>query len=81
MFYGIDETNDPVNENSETLVKTLILDVLKINTQIMVFDRVHRIGPKGNRRTRPIVAKVHSYNDRETVRQKSFDTESGNGIA
>ena len=75
MFYGIPETNDTANENCETLVKTLIQDVLKIDTQTMVFDRVHRIGPKGNRGTRPIVAKFHRYNDRETVRQKSFDTE------
>ncbi|KAH3716777.1 hypothetical protein DPMN_059506 [Dreissena polymorpha] len=74
MFYGIDKTNDQANKNCETLVKTLIQDVLKIDTQTILFDRVHRIGPKGNRRTRPIVAKFHSYNDRETVRRKSFDT-------
>jgi hypothetical protein len=71
IFYGIAETQD---ENCETLVGTFITETLELaemkNTRL---DRAHRLGPPNDKKTRPIVAKFHYYQDREKIRMKSYE--------
>lgn len=42
----------------------------------MTFDRAHRLGPRTARKPRPIVDKIHSYTDRETICRKSVTPET-----
>ncbi|KAH3798272.1 hypothetical protein DPMN_151869 [Dreissena polymorpha] len=69
MFYGFDESKE---EDCEVIVKTFIKDILQIEAHDIKLDRVHRIGPYSNSKTRPIVAKFHDYNDRERVRKQAY---------
>ena len=72
LFYGIPEGGD--NENCEEHVKRFCAKKLFIHdAREMKFDRVHRVGTPGLNKIRPIVAKFHYYQQRETVRQKSYD--------
>ena len=72
LFYGVPEGGE--HENCEDLVKQFCADRLYIHeARDMKFDRVHRVGAPGLNKIRPIVAKFHYYQQRETVRQKSYD--------
>ena len=52
----------------EMLVKQFINDVLKINSNNIVFDRVHRLGSEHNSmKPRPIIVKFHYFTDREQI--------------
>lgn len=64
LFHGIKELP---SENCKEIIKTFISDTLGIEENI-VLDRAHRLGKPKSYGTRPIVAKFHSYNDRELVR-------------
>jgi len=66
---GFDESKE---EDCEVIVKTFIKDILQIEAHDIKLDRVHRIGPYSNSKTRPIVAKFHDYNDRERVRKQAY---------
>lgn len=70
MFYGIQEVP---SENCEHLVKQFCDEKLSIDASSMIFDRVHRVGGESTRKPRPIVAKFHYYNERETIRKKGLD--------
>ena len=63
--------------NCEILVKQLCVErtltLFMPDARTLIFDRVHRAGASGLNETRPVVAKFHYYQDRETVRQKSYD--------
>lgn len=73
LFHGIPETQ---SEDCEQKVKSLISETLGIVKEIG-FDRVHRLGKRATNANanvnRPIVAKFHSYKDRELVRKTAFD--------
>ena len=69
MFYGLHEVP---SENCEHLVKQLCDEKLSIDASAMIFDRVHRVGGESARKSRPIVAKFHNYNGRETIRKKGI---------
>ncbi|MES9880359.1 MAG: hypothetical protein ABW185_05695 [Sedimenticola sp.] len=76
LFYGIPESDQ--TENCEQLVKQVCTNKLHIpEAAEMKFDRVHRLGQRSNNKTRPIVAKFHHYTDRETIRTKSYDEQTG----
>lgn len=75
MFYGINEGGE--GEDCVKLVKRVLTDHLKIDeeeTNNILIDRAHRLGRKSRSKApRPIVAKFHYPNERERVRQKSFE--------
>ena len=73
FFTGIDEEeaeSEVKNKNCEKKICDFIFKDLGINDQ-MTFDRVHRIGKycPEQKYQRPIVAKFHSFKDREKVRR------------
>ena len=78
LFHGIQEE---AQENCEGKVQELINTHLNISANI-TFDRVHRLGRRGAKNPRPIVAKFHQYKDRElvltTAQQKSEELKSQN---
>jgi hypothetical protein len=72
LFYGIAECEKGKNEDSETLVKSIISDILDISDNVTI-DRAHRIGPQHNKKVRPIVVKFHYPKERELVRKSAFN--------
>jgi sRNA-binding carbon storage regulator CsrA len=76
IFYGISETTGAniSQENCADLVKNFIKDHLKIDASNMIFDRAHRLGSETGRSSpRPIIVKLHYYQERETVRKTSIN--------
>lgn len=74
LFFGIPEVS---KENCIDLVKDFCVKELKIDTGVnkLQIDRAHRIGNKftsGSGKPRPIVAKFHSFQEKENIRQQSF---------
>ena len=63
LFYGVPEVN---GEDCEKIVHELILHTLGIQDNIDI-ARAHRIGQKGNKGHRPIVAKFQHPKQRELV--------------
>ena len=63
LFHGLPEKRE---ENCEQLISDLIHTQLNIDSDIK-FERVHMIGKKGVKDSRPIVAKSHEFKDRELV--------------
>ena len=71
MFYGIPESDG--EEDCELLVKKLCDEHLKMASESLMFDRVHRVGVKKRNAHRPIVAKFHYFIEREAVRKASYE--------
>lgn len=74
MFYGIPEGGD--DENCNELVHDVIINNLEMTEAAVspiLIDRVHRVGLKDPKKTRPIVAKFHYPQDKEKVRNASFE--------
>ena len=71
MFYGIPESDG--EEDCELLVKKLCDEHLKMESDALMFDRVHRVGVKKRNAHRPIVAKFHYFTEREAVRKASYE--------
>ena len=72
LFYGVPEGGN--TENCELMIKNVMAEKLNIpDVHTIMFDRVHRVGSASHNKVRPIVAKFHYYNQREIVRQASYD--------
>ncbi|KAK3107646.1 hypothetical protein FSP39_019153 [Pinctada imbricata] len=74
MFYNIPEEHD---ENCSELIGTFMERNLKIPgaKDGVKIERAHRIGKRRRGGHRPIVAKFHSFQDREKVRSASKQLE------
>ena len=64
MFYAIPEKAD---ENCDTTLKKFFVKELGV-TEDVELARAHRMGKHKPAKTRPIVAKSHRYQQRETIR-------------
>ena len=71
IFKGFtEETGRETNEDCEKKLRNLIVEKSMLNGKALIsFDRVHRLGRKKNdaRGSRPIICKVTSYKDKETI--------------
>lgn len=70
IFSGIPESTP---DNPETLVKNFMVSALKIPAETVkniTFHRVHRLGPRGGNRHRPIIAKFEHFQQKVLVRSK-----------
>ena len=70
VFYNIDESPRGPPENCGRTLSKFLRDEMKINDEDMEkirFDRVHRMGAKGNGRKRPIVAKFNPSEGKNIV--------------
>ena len=64
VFYAIPETPD---ENCDTTLRKFFVKELGV-TEDIELARAHRMGKHESGKTRPIVAKFHRYQQRETIR-------------
>ena len=71
MFYGIPESDG--EEDCELLVKKLCDEHLKMASDALMFDRVHRVGVKKRNAHRLRVTKFHYFTEREAVRKASYE--------
>ena len=67
MFYGLHETNP--KEDSESLIRDFINEILDIDTQNIEIERAHRMGGWRAGKKRAIVVKFLRYKDKELIRQ------------
>lgn len=77
IFWGIEESPSERPQDTETKVRTFMLERLKLAQDLvdsMVIERAHRTGVQeadpNRRRNRIIVCKFASFKDRETVRKQ-----------
>ena len=73
IFSNIPETQGETNEQVESKIKVFIFEKMKVAKEVvdrMSFDRVHRMGPHIDGKTRNIVAKFHEYKEKEFVRKQ-----------
>ena len=70
LFTGIKET-ETLQMDCEKVLKDFINTELKLNSDTIEFERIHRIGKRNPQeaRPRPIVARFSRFKDRESVRQ------------
>ena len=64
VFYAIPEK---VNESCEATLKQFFVDEFGVTEDVEI-ARAHRMGKQETGKTRPIVAKFHRYQQRETIR-------------
>ena len=64
VFYAIPEK---VNESCDATLKQFFVDELGVTEDVEI-ARAHRMGKQETGKTRPIVAKFHRYQQRETIR-------------
>ena len=69
-FDGITEVENEDWEECERKVKDFISNKLNLETDSMVIERCHRVGPKSEGRNRTIVCKFLNYKHRENVLNK-----------
>lgn len=73
VFSNIPEAQGESNEQAELKIKEFIFEKMKVAKEVvdkMKFDRVHRMGPHVQGKTRNIVAKFHEYKEKEFVRKQ-----------
>ena len=69
-FLNLPEANDEENEDTKQIVYRFLERELKIEDVIIrriEFQRIHRIGKKSSRYTRPVIARFLRFQDRELV--------------
>ena len=67
LFGGLTETE---NEDCEEKIRNHINTVLGLQSDNMLFVRVHRLGKKIQGKTRPIIVRFHFFGDRKLVWSK-----------
>lgn len=68
-------------DNPETLVKDFMKNQLKIppdTVNKITFHRVHRLGPRSNKTSRPIIAKLEHYKHKELIKRKGKELKGTN---
>ena len=82
-FYGLSEVGES-EDTKETLYKLLENRLKMNNARAIEFQRVHRLGKRGDKKSKPraILARFLRYTDREAVisLRGTLDKESGIGI-
>ena len=70
VFYNIKEGNNESSADCTNTLRSFLRDEMKIDKENMAkikFDRVHRMGQKGGKRSRPIVAKLNPFEGKGIV--------------
>ena len=70
IFYGIPEDDEESWETSESKVLDLTKSTMEI-TEVIRFDRVHRLGRRKQNSPRPIIAKLTYFKDKQKIFQKA----------
>jgi type II secretory pathway component PulJ len=71
LFRGIPEDDDETWEDTEKKVKAFLEEKMDIDSEMIEFERVHRLNTRTNNTPRPIIAKFSKYKDRNNVLMKS----------
>ncbi|CAG2217208.1 unnamed protein product [Mytilus edulis] len=73
IFSGIKERSERQNEKVEDTIKEFISNELKIDSEAIQFQNVHRLKNRGDGKPRNIIAKFVKYSDHEMVRSSAYE--------
>ncbi|VDI29323.1 Hypothetical predicted protein [Mytilus galloprovincialis] len=73
IFSGIKERSERQNEKVEDTIKEFISNELKIDSEAIQFQNVHRLKNRGDGKPRNIIAKFVKYSDHEMIRSAAYE--------
>ncbi|VDI23879.1 Hypothetical predicted protein [Mytilus galloprovincialis] len=73
IFSGIKESNERQNEKVEDTIKEFISNELKIDSEAIPFQNVHRQEQRGVGKPRNIIAKLVKYSDHKMKRSAAYE--------